>query len=117
MDFKTVRAIMDKEFSMFRARPIIFFPLIIAPFAIGIVIAVFLDLIWSNTNILTLGKITELNSMTTIFAGMAAIIAAMIASYSIVGERVQKSLEPLLGSPVRTGSCCWEKSPLHSSRQ
>lgn len=34
------------------------------------------------------------------FVNMAAIIPTSIASYSIVGEKVEKSLEPLLAAPV-----------------
>ena len=33
----------------------------------------------------------------------AAVIPATIASYSLVGEKIQKSLEPLLATPMTDG--------------
>ena len=44
------------------------------------------------------------------FAIIAAIIPSPIASYSIVGEKVEKSLEPLLATPVTDGEILLGKS-------
>jgi len=41
-----------------------------------------------------------LESLTYFFVVFAAILPASIAAYSIVGEKVEKSLEPLLATPV-----------------
>ena len=44
------------------------------------------------------------------FVIIAAIIPSPIASYSIVGEKVEKSLEPLLATPVTDGEILLGKS-------
>ncbi len=44
-----------------------------------------------------------LNSLTFIFVVLAAILPASIAAYSIVGEKIEKSLEPLLATPATDG--------------
>src|SRR5689334_12232902 len=41
-----------------------------------------------------------LESLTYIFVIFAAVLPTSIAAYSIVGEKVEKSLEPLLATPT-----------------
>lgn len=103
MDFSTVKSVLEKEFSLYRARRTIFYALIALPFLIGIVLVAFLNLIVSTGTMQRLAIITETNSTTFDFSILATFIASMFASYSIVGERVEKSLEPLLAAPVTDG--------------
>ena len=51
-----------------------------------------------------------LNSFAFFFVIIAAIIPTPIASYSIVGEKVEKSLEPLLATPTTDGEILLGKS-------
>jgi ABC-2 type transport system permease protein len=51
-----------------------------------------------------------LNSFAFFFVIISAIIPTPIASYSIVGEKVEKSLEPLLATPVTDGEILLGKS-------
>jgi ABC-2 type transport system permease protein len=44
-----------------------------------------------------------LNSLVYFFVVLAAILPASIAAYSIVGEKIEKSLEPLLATPTTDG--------------
>jgi ABC-type Na+ efflux pump permease subunit len=49
------------------------------------------------------GASLGLNSLTYIFVILAAILPTSTAAYSIVGEKVDKSLEPLLATPTTDG--------------
>ncbi len=51
-----------------------------------------------------------LNSFAFFFVIISAIIPTPIASYSIVGEKVEKSLEPLLATPTTDGEILLGKS-------
>jgi ABC-2 type transport system permease protein len=51
-----------------------------------------------------------LESLTYFFVVLAAILPASIAAYSIVGEKLEKSLEPLLATPTTDGEILLGKS-------
>ncbi len=49
-------------------------------------------------------------SLTYFFVVFAAIVPSSLAAYSIVGEKIEKSLEPLLATPVSDGEILLGKS-------
>ena len=51
-----------------------------------------------------------LDSITYFFVVLAAVLPTSIAAYSIVGEKVEKSLEPLLATPATDGEILLGKS-------
>lgn len=51
-----------------------------------------------------------LNAFTVIFVIGAAVLPTAIASYSLVGEKVERSLEPLLATPATDGEILLGKS-------
>ena len=55
-----------------------------------------------------------LNSFSFFFVIIAALLPTPIASYSIVGEKVEKSLEPLLCTPTTDGEILPERASRHS---
>jgi ABC-2 type transport system permease protein len=59
-----------------------------------------------NVSTLPLG----LDSLTYFFVVLAAILPGSIAAYSIVGEKLEKSLEPLLATPTTDGEILLGKS-------
>ncbi|MGA2663531.1 MAG: ABC transporter permease subunit [Nitrososphaerales archaeon] len=75
-------------------------------YAVGLplVLLVLFSLIVKNDIVPSSGIASDyrlgLESLTYFFVVVAAILPASIAAYSIVGEKVEKSLEPLLATPV-----------------
>ena len=53
---------------------------------------------------------TTLNAFSFFFIIVAAYLPTAIASYSLVGEKVEKSLEPLLATPITDGELLLGKS-------
>lgn len=51
-----------------------------------------------------------MDSLTYFFVVLAAIVPSSIAAYSIVGEKIEKSLEPLLATPATDGEILLGKS-------
>jgi ABC-2 type transport system permease protein len=53
---------------------------------------------------------TLINLFTAYFVIIAAVLPTIIASYSFVGEKLKKSLEPLLATPTTDGELLFGKS-------
>jgi ABC-type transport system involved in multi-copper enzyme maturation permease subunit len=88
-----VCAILHKEFQEFRRNANIVVTMALVPVAI-----VFVPLVDMSTT-----AVSSLRSdhLTIYLLGMAAIVPGIVAAYSVVGERQQGTLEPLLTTPIR----------------
>ncbi len=102
MDLRNVWTIARKDLKIFRTRRTVLYSTVVFP----VVLSVGLPLVIKNvvdksggipTTVLT----GLLDSFAFFFMILAAVLPTAIASYSIVGEKVQKSMEPLLATPVR----------------
>jgi ABC-type Na+ efflux pump permease subunit len=97
LDFQKVWTVSLKEFKIFRKKRSIIYTTMISPLLIGFAI----PLIFGPA--LVHGLSGRLNGSVLIFALIAATIPTSIAAYSLVGEKVQKTLEPLLATPLTDG--------------
>lgn len=92
-----------KDFSVFRKKKYVVYTLVVTP--------VILSLFMPGTILFTVGskdipvpQLTSiLSSEFTLFIMLAALLPTVIASYSFIGEKVEKSLEPLLATPTTDG--------------
>jgi ABC-2 type transport system permease protein len=94
--------IATKDFKVFRKKKNILYSIIVVPIIIGLLIPIVIDYA-ENKGGKTVAP-TELTVLLPAFAFfyliLAGFIPTSIASYSIVGEKVEKSLERLLASPT-----------------
>ncbi|HMF31255.1 MAG TPA: ABC transporter permease [Candidatus Lokiarchaeia archaeon] len=103
MDFTIIRAIVGKEFSTYHARRATFYALILLPIFLGLGLPVIIDFVISS-NYFSPDSIILLEYIAlTFFILLLTGLANEIASFSIVGERVEKSIEPLLAAPITDG--------------
>jgi ABC-2 type transport system permease protein len=108
--------VATKDLSMFRKNKYILYSLIALPFLMGLLfpfIAIFT--LQSETTSIPQAQLTEtamllINLFTSYFVIIAAILPTIIASYSFVGEKLEKSLEPLLATPTTDGELLFGKS-------
>lgn len=101
--------VATKEFSVFRKNKYIFYSIIAMPLMFGLIIP--FSMLWFLPSEVPISEISlVLNMLTAYFAIMAAILPTVIASYSFVGEKVEKSLEPLLATPTTDGELLLGKS-------
>lgn len=100
--------IAQKEFKVTRRKKsvisyVVALPLLLAFFFTLVVQSDFSSSIASNYQL-------GLESLTYFYVVFAAIVPSSLAAYSIVGEKVEKSLEPLLATPVTDGEILLGKS-------
>jgi len=109
MRFWKAWIVTTKDFSVFRKNKYIFYSIIAMPLMFGLVfpVAMLMSLPADTpTEVVTL----ILNMLNMYFAIIASILPTVIASYSFVGEKVEKSLEPLFATPTTDGELLFGKS-------
>jgi ABC-type transport system involved in cytochrome c biogenesis permease component len=105
-----------KDLSVFRKNKYILYSIIAMPIFIGVVLpVVFISAIGTRSAQLTHEQLVAgadqiVNLGTIYFVLIPAILPSIIASYSFVGEKIEKSLEPLLATPTTDGELLLGKS-------
>ena len=110
--------VTKKDLSVFRKNKYILYSLIAMPIILGVVLPI-IFIFALNAEITSgalsheqalaaAGQIVDLATM--YFVLIPAILPSIIASYSFVGEKIEKSLEPLLATPTTDGELLLGKS-------
>jgi ABC-2 type transport system permease protein len=105
-----------KDLSIFRKNKYIFYSLIAMPILFGIVLPAILLFVIpmqipSTQHDALLSTITTtLNLTSGYFVVIAAVLPTIIASYSFVGEKIERSLEPLLATPTTDSELLFGKA-------
>jgi ABC-type Na+ efflux pump permease subunit len=108
--------VTKKDLSIIRRNKYVFYSLIAMPLILGVALPLALTMGISAgasqmTNVelrQTVEQIANLGAMYLVL--IPAILPSIIASYSIVGEKIEKSLEPLLATPTTDGELLLGKS-------
>jgi ABC-2 type transport system permease protein len=97
--------IATRDFKVFRRQKNIWYSIIIFPIIISVLFPAILEFAGQRSRgLLTVANLPNLlNSFSFFVVIGAAFIPLGIASYSIVGEKIEKSLEPLLATPLTDG--------------
>lgn len=103
--------IAAKDLKAIRYRKSILYTLVITPVAISLLFSYIVQYAVSSSPGTSVSSYAFLlDAFEFWFVIIAAILPSPIASYSIVGEKVEKSLEPLLATPVTDGEILLGKS-------
>lgn len=110
MKFSRAWTVATNDFDVFRRKTYTFYGLIALPLvlSIGLPIVVWLTLQKGeapNSEIVVL-----LNAFSFLFIILATLIPTVLASYSFLGEKIERSLEPLLATPATDGELLLGKS-------
>jgi ABC-2 type transport system permease protein len=110
MDLENVWTVATKDFSVLRMKKNIVYTLVAFPLgmAIGLPAVIWLVVMKNAISFVTLFPL--FNTFAFFFIIVASSLPAGMASYSIVGEKVEKSLEPLLATPATDGEILLGKS-------
>lgn len=103
MDLQNVMSVASKDFESYkRKRSVIAYT-----FGLPLVLSVAFTLVVQNDIVPSLQSGTSIDSLSLGLEGLiyffvifAAVLPTSIAAYSIVGEKVEKSLEPMLATPL-----------------
>jgi ABC-type Na+ efflux pump permease subunit len=93
--------IAQKDFSIFRKKKSVIYSVVLFPLFVSISLPLIVQFIGSKSGGIPAEALpTVLNAYSLFFITGAVTLPTAIASYSIVGEKVQKSIEPLLATPT-----------------
>jgi ABC-2 type transport system permease protein len=108
MNLETAFTIAAKELRVLSRKKSIFAYIIIVPLLLTVAFSSIIQnqVAAGNSSTLSLG----LDSLTFFFVVLAAMLPSSIAAYSVVGEKIEKSLEPLLATPTTDGEVLLGKS-------
>jgi len=110
MDLENTWTVTRKDFSVFRKKRGIIFTWIALPLASALGFPAILFFLVMRHHISYTQLIPLFNAFTFFFIMLASGIPIGIASYSMIGEKVEKTLEPLLATPVTDGEILLGKS-------
>ncbi len=108
--------VTSKDFSVFKKNRYILYSLFILPLAAGAVLPlIFIYALEAQASTLTHAQYisaanTLANTGSIYFVLIPVLLPAIMGSYSIVGEKIEKSLEPLLATPTTDGELLLGKS-------
>ncbi|MEN3034789.1 MAG: ABC transporter permease subunit [Candidatus Methanosuratincola petrocarbonis] len=105
MRFSKAWLVSSRDFRIFRHQKNIWYSIIIFPVLISVLFPTILEYAGQrSTGLLSVANLPNLLDSFSFFIVIgAAYIPLGIASYSIVGEKIEKSLEPLLATPLTDG--------------
>ncbi len=101
--------IATKDFSIFRKKKRILYTLIILPLLISIGLPIVISFMTQIDNPTT-EIISLLNAFSYFYIILAFIQSNTLASYSILGEKIEQSLEPLLATPTTDSELLFGKT-------
>ena len=101
--------IATKDFSIFRKKKRILYTLIILPLLISIGLPIIISFMTQIDNPTT-EIISLLNAFSYFYIILAFIQSSTLASYSILGEKIEQSLEPLLATPITDSELLFGKT-------
>jgi ABC-2 type transport system permease protein len=101
MDLQTVWTIASKDFATLRRKKSILYTIFAFPLAMAIGLpAVIWLVVQRNPTIMFVDLFSLFAAFNFFFIILASSIPVGIASYSLAGEKIEKSLEPLLATPA-----------------
>ena len=113
MDPQNVYSVMTKDFSTFIKKKYVLFTSFALPLALSIGLPVVLFVAKNrakNQGVLPAVFERLIPSFSFFFVILSAMAPVMIAGYSLVGEKLEKSLEPLLATPLSDSEILLGKS-------
>jgi ABC-type Na+ efflux pump permease subunit len=108
--------VTKKDLSVFKRNRYILYSLVALPLILGVVLPIiFVFSLEAEAAQLTRTQLIEVaqtitNLGSTYFVIIPAALASIIGSYSFVGEKIERSLEPLLATPTTDGELLLGKS-------
>ncbi len=105
MDFQNAWNVAVKDFKIYRKKPNVIYASVAIPIVAGLVFPFIVNYALHNNNhpLAAAAAPKVIDAFSIFFLIGAVIIPTAIASYSLVGEKISRSLEPLLATPMTDG--------------
>jgi ABC-2 type transport system permease protein len=103
--------IAEKDFAIFRKKKSVIYSVVLFPLFVSISLPLIVQFIGSQSGGIPAEALTTvLNAFSFFYITGAVTLPTAIASYSLVGEKVQNSIEPLLATPTTEAEILLGKS-------
>ncbi len=102
--------IARKDFATFRTKRYIIYSLVVLPLFVSIGLPLVVSFVIRNAATPLPHIISVLNAFSFFFVIVAGVLPISIGAYSIVGEKLEGTLEPLLATPTTDGEILLRKS-------
>ncbi len=108
--------VTSKDLSVFRKNKYVLYSLVALPIVMGVVLPIiFVFSLQAGSSELTKAQLSaganQIADLTSTYLVLIpAVLPSIIASYSFVGEKIERSLEPLLATPTTDGELLLGKS-------
>jgi ABC-type Na+ efflux pump permease subunit len=103
--------IAEKDFAIFRKKKSVIYSVVLFPLFVSISLPLIVQFIGSQSGGIPAEALTTvLNAFSFFYITGAVTLPTAIASYSLIGEKVQKSIEPLLATPTTEAEILLGKS-------
>jgi len=103
MNLRKSWAVTTNDFSVFRKKTYMFYSMVALPIALSIGLPTTVWLLIQRNDIPAREVEVLLNAFSFAFILLPSLLPTVIASYSFVGEKLERSLEPLLATPATDG--------------
>ncbi len=103
MDLQTAWAVAAKDFKIFRRKSTVIYATIAIPLVVGIAFPLIVQYTLDRGRFTAVTLPAFMDAFSIWFLVGSGAIPTAIASYSVVGEKIQKSLEPLLATSMTDG--------------
>lgn len=100
MRASTAWAIADNDLGLFLSKKYTLYSLIALPLVLAIGLPIFLWLTIQRGAVGYSGIVVLLNACAFLFIILATVLPTVLSSYSFLGEKLERSLEPLLSTPA-----------------
>jgi len=101
MELQNVWSVAAKDFEVFKRKKSIIYSMILLPLSISVLFSLYIQ--QNAASVATSNYSLGLDSITYVSVILAAVLPGSLGAYSIVGEKVEKSFEPLLSTPLTDG--------------
>lgn len=103
MNFEKAWTITRKDLSIFWKKPSLLYSLVAFPMAIGVGLPAVIWLVHRRDQVSYAALAPIFDAFLFFFAVATVLLSTALSAYSIVGEKVERSLEPLLATPTSDG--------------
>ena len=111
MRFSQSWIVTSKDFDVFKKKKNILYSILVIPFLVSILLPAVLQYAVQKggAGMQAAGLVVLLPAFSFFYLIIAGLIPTTIASYSLIGEKLERSLEPLLATPTTDGEILFGK--------
>ena len=110
MNVNHISSLVAKDMNVFLRKKTVLYTVVLLPLALGIGFPALLNYMQSRKPLTAQGLNVLMPTFSFFYVILASIAPVQIATYSLIGEKIEKSIEPLLATPITDNEILLGKS-------